>query len=217
MVTEKREHPLRRDYLLLSILAAPALLLLFTIGRYYGYYYDNKFFNLLTLELWEHFRLYLYLGSHYHVPSSIFSYLAYPLFLLLGPGDLPLELLAAIFHIATVYFSFRLGERFHGRPLGLLFALFAGLGPIHLIQVYTLPDLSFAIFLNISAVYYFLTGFKSHSIQLITAFRLFGRINIISQSPQVLNSFSRCFKIFPTHRLFGAEGRFLYFLVRRFG
>lgn len=165
MAMGKRERPLRRDYLLLSILAAPALLLLFTIGRYYGYYYDNKFFNLLTLELWERFRLYLYLGSHYHVPSSIFSYLAYPFFLLLGPGDLPLELLAAIFHIVTVYFSFRLGERFHGRSLGLLFALFAGLGPIHLIQVYTLPDLSFAIFLNISAVYYFLTGSKDLSRQ----------------------------------------------------
>lgn len=158
MKSKKKEYTVRKDFLFLGILAAPALLLLFTIDRYYGYYYDNKFFNLLTLEIWEHFRVYLYLGSHYHVPSSIFSYLAYPFFLVLGPGDYPLELLAGIFHIGTVYYSFKLGERFHGRQLGLLFALFVGLAPIHLIQVYTLPDLSFAVFLNTSAVYYFLDG-----------------------------------------------------------
>ena len=97
------------------------------------------------------------------MPSSIFSYLAYPLFLVLGPGDFPLELLASVFHLATVYLSYRLGGLFHGRTLGLLFALFVGLAPIHLIQVYTLPDLSFAIFLNTASVYFFLSGLKDIS------------------------------------------------------
>ena len=145
------------------ILLLPAAVFAFTLDRYYGYYYDNKFFNLLALDLWESPRLYLYLGSHYHVPSALYSYLAYPFFLVFGPGDLALELLSSIFHILTVLVCYMLGVRFHGKVFGSVFAVLVALSPMHLIQIYTLPDLSFAVFLSVSALYLYMTGLEDRS------------------------------------------------------
>lgn len=154
---------LRRAYPLCLILIVPAVLFALTLDKYYGYYYDNKFFNLLALDLLEDFKVYLYLGSHYHVPSTLFSYFSYLLFLVLGPGDLAIELLATVFHLLTVCVCYRLGTDFHGRSTGIVFAILVAIAPILLIQVYTLPDLSFAVFLNITSVYLFLTGLKKLS------------------------------------------------------
>lgn len=145
------------------ILLLPAVVFACTLNRYYGYYYDNKFFNLLALELWESPRLYLYLGSHYHVPSTLYSYLAYPFFLVLGPGDLALELLSSIFHILTVLVCYMIGARFHGKVFGSVFAVLVALSPIHLIQIYTIPDLSFAVFLSVSALYLYMRGLEERS------------------------------------------------------
>ncbi|MBI1911164.1 MAG: hypothetical protein HYS21_04105 [Deltaproteobacteria bacterium] len=155
-------------YWLAVILGLPAILLVFTLDRYYGYYYDNKFFNLLALKLLEQFKIYFYLGSHYHVPSSIFSYIAYLFMLVLGPGDLAMEAPAAIFHLLTAFACYKLGRHFHGEIFGLVFSVLVGLAPIHLIQIYTIPDLSFAIFLNVGSLYYFLTGLETSSVKRIT-------------------------------------------------
>lgn len=160
MAAEERR---KIDLPLIFIFALPAVLFAFTLGRFYGHYYDNKFFNMLALELWERPSFYFYLGSHYHVPSSLYSYIAYPFFFLFGPGDLAMETPAAVFHTLTVYLCYKLGHAFYGRAVGLVFALLVALSPIHLIQVYTLPDLSFAVFLNAASLYFFTTGLKNKS------------------------------------------------------
>lgn len=154
---------------LILILLLSSALFYSTLGRYYGYYYDNKFFNLLALELWESPRLYLYLGSHYHVPSSLFSYILYPLYLVFGPGDFPTELLAAVFHLLTVVLCYMLGS-LHSRKTGLVFSALTAFAPIHLIQVYTIPDLSFAVFLSALSLYLFMRGVeKASSVHLLAA------------------------------------------------
>ncbi len=145
------------------MLVSPAVLFAFTLGRYYGYYYDNKFFNLLALDLLEDLRVYLYLGSHYHVPSSIYSYLSYLVMLLLGPGDIAVEIPAAAAHLATVYLCYSLGRRFSGTSVGIVFGVLVAWAPIHLIQIYTMPDLSLAIFFNVAAIYLFLLGLEARS------------------------------------------------------
>lgn len=151
------------------LLFSPALLFAFTLGRYYGYYYDNKFFNLLALELLEDLSVYLYLGSHYHVPSSIYSYLSYLVMLFLSPGDVAVELPAAISHLATVYLCYLLGKRFLSLSVGIVFGALVAWGPMHLIQVYTMPDLSLAILLNVAAIYLFLAGLETFSAARVAA------------------------------------------------
>ncbi len=145
------------------LLFSPAVLFVFTLGRYYGYYYDNKFFNLLALDLLGNPGLYLYLGSHYHVPSSLYSYLSYFFMLFLGTGDIAVEIPAALSHLATVYLCYLLGRRFVGLSVGIVFGVLVAWAPIHLIQVYTTPDLSLAILFNIAAIYLFLAGLESRS------------------------------------------------------
>lgn len=145
------------------MLVSPAVLFVFTLGRYYGYYYDNKFFNLLALDLLEDLRVYLYLGSHYHVPSSIYAYLSYLVMLILGPGDVAVEIPAALSHLATVYLCYSLGRRFLGTSVGIVFGVLVAWAPIHLIQIYTMPDLSLAILLNVAAIYLFLLGLEARS------------------------------------------------------
>lgn len=142
------------------ITAALTVLFVRTLDGYYGYYYDNKFFNLLALDLWEDFRPVLYLGSHYHVPSSLYSYISYPFMVLFGPGDLAMEVPAAVFHVLTVLLCYRLGSFLGGRLVGVVFAALVAASPMHLVQVYTLPDLNFAVFLNVAAFYLFMTGFE---------------------------------------------------------
>lgn len=145
------------------MLVSLVVLFAFTLGRYYGYYYDNKFFNLLALDLLEDLRVYLYLGSHYHVPSSIYSYLSYLVMLIFGPGDIAVEIPAALSHLATVYLCYRLGRRFLGTSVGIVFGVLVAWAPIHLIQIYTMPDLSLAILLNVAAIYLFLLGLEARS------------------------------------------------------
>lgn len=145
------------------LLFSPGVLFAFTLGRYYGYYYDNKFFNLLAIELLEDPGLYLYLGSHYHVPSSLYSYLSYLIMLFIGPGDIAVEIPAAISHLATVYLCYLLGKRFIGLSAGIVFGALVAWAPMHLIQIYTMPDLSLAILLNVAAIYLFLAALESFS------------------------------------------------------
>lgn len=142
---------------------SPAVLFAFTLGRYYGYYYDNKFFNLLALELLDDPSLYLYLGSHYHVPSSLYSYLSYLIMLVIGPGDIAVEIPAALSHLATAYLCYVLGRRFLGKPVGIAFGVLVAWAPMHLVQVYTMPDLSLAVLFNVAAIYLFLVGLETRS------------------------------------------------------
>ncbi len=152
-----------RRLAILLMLVSPAVLFVFTLGDYYGYYYDNKFFNLLALDLLEDLGVYLYLGSHYHVPSSLYSYLSYLVMLILGPGDIAVEIPAAVSHLATVYLCYRLGRKFLGTSVGIVFGVLVAWAPIHLIQIYTMPDLSLAILFNVAAIYLFLLGLEARS------------------------------------------------------
>ena len=77
---------LKNNGILIGILFVPLAIFIFTVGRYYGFFYDNHYFSLLALDLLSGFKLYAYIGSHYSVHSSLLSYLFYPFFVLLCPG-----------------------------------------------------------------------------------------------------------------------------------
>lgn len=141
----------------------PITVFIFTLGRYYGFYYDNHYFNLLALDLMDKFKPYFYIGSHYSIHSTLFSYLLYPVFIIFGPTDLSIELVSGLFHLLTVFICFRLGRRFYSKEFGLIFAALVALAPIHLINIYTWPELSFVVFLNLLSIYYFLVGFQERA------------------------------------------------------
>lgn len=149
--------------MLFAALAMPIVIFIFSIGRYYGFYYDNHYFNLLALDLMGGFRPWLYLGSHYTIHSSLYSWLVLPLFYLFGPTDFSMELLSAIFHLGTIVFCFKLGNGFFNRKIGIIFAFLVSIAPIYLLNIYTWPEYSLIAFLNLSSIYYFLTGFSEGS------------------------------------------------------
>lgn len=154
---------IRTQYILLSILLLPTVIFIFTLARYYGFYYDNHYFNLLALDLMEKFRPYLYLGSHYSIHSSLYSYLVLPLFHIFGPTDFSLELLSSLFHLCTIFVCFKLGRRFFDQSIGWVFAFLVAIAPIHLVNIYTWPEYSLITFLNTLSIYYFLAGFQDMS------------------------------------------------------
>ncbi|OGX46338.1 MAG: hypothetical protein A3G38_00400 [Omnitrophica WOR_2 bacterium RIFCSPLOWO2_12_FULL_51_8] len=147
------------------IVSLPAAIFVLTLGRYYGFYYDNHYFNLLSQELIGHFKVYFYLGSHYTVHSSFYSYLLYPLFLIFGPSNFSAQLLSACFHLLAVLVCYKLGGRFFSRGLGLIFAALFAAAPFFLINVYTLSEYSLTVFLNLTCLYYFLLAFEERSRQ----------------------------------------------------
>lgn len=151
---------MKDNFLLFSAFVIPVLIFVFTLGRYYGFYYDNHYFNLLALDLMQGLRPWLYLGSHYTIHSSLYSWLVLPLFYIFGPADFSMELLSSIFHLGTILLCFKLGEKFFSRSIGIIFAFLVSVAPIYLVNIYTWPECSLIAFLNLAAIYYFLAGFQ---------------------------------------------------------
>lgn len=164
---------LKNNLLLLPALFMPISIFIFTLGKYYGYYYDNHHFNLLALDLMDKFQAIFYIQG-YTLHSSFFSYLLYPLFNIFGPTDLSIELLAAFFHLGTIFICFKLGERFFNRIFGSIFATLVGIAPNYIINIYTWQVYSFISFLNILAIYYFTVALEERSLpKLITSSLLY--------------------------------------------
>ncbi|MDP2941078.1 MAG: glycosyltransferase family 39 protein [Candidatus Omnitrophota bacterium] len=154
---------IKRHSLLLATLAIPCLIFIFTLGKYYGIYYDNHYFHLLGMGLLENFRVFLYLGSHYTVHSSLYSYLLYPVFFLFGPSDLTMESVSAVFHLLSILLCFKLGSRIFSRACGYVFAALFAVAPFFLINIYTVNEYSLTVFLNLAGTYYFLSAFAENS------------------------------------------------------
>lgn len=152
-------------YLLILTLSLPVIIFIFTLGKYYGFYYDNHHFNLLALDLLEKFRPYLYTGTNYTIHSTFYAYLLYPVFKIFGPTDFSVELVSAIFHLLTIVVCFRLGKRLFNQDLGLIFAFLVAISPLYLVNIYTWSENSFIFFLNALSIYYFLSGFQETSAQ----------------------------------------------------
>jgi len=119
--------------------------------------------NLLALDMMDKFRPYLYLGSHYSIHSALYSYLAYPFFFIFGPTDFSMELVAALFHLATIIVCFKLAEKFISRTTGLIFAYLVSVAPIYLINIYTWSEYGLVAFLNVLSVYIFCLALSGSS------------------------------------------------------
>ena len=154
---------IKNNLLFLPALAMPAVIFAFTISRYYGFYYDNHYFNLLALEMMDKFRLCFYLGSTYSIHSTVFSYLVYPFFYIFGPTDFSMEFVSALFHLGVVIVCYKLGKDFFSKAFGLIFAYLVAVAPLYLINVYTWNEYTLIAFLNILSVYYYLRAFREHS------------------------------------------------------
>ena len=154
---------IRDNLFLLPALALPVVIFAFTLSRYYGFYYDNHYFNLLALEMMDKFRLCFYLGSTYSIHSTLFSYLVYPFFYIFGPTDFSMEFVSALFHLGVVIVCYKLGKDFFSKAFGLIFAYLVAVAPLYLINVYTWNEYTLIAFLNILSVYYYLCAFREHS------------------------------------------------------
>ncbi|MDP2905759.1 MAG: glycosyltransferase family 39 protein, partial [Candidatus Omnitrophota bacterium] len=154
---------IRANLFLLPALAMPVVIFAFTFSRYYGFYYDNHYFNLLALEMTDKFRLCFYLGSTYSIHSTVFSYLVYPFFYIFGPTDFSMEFVSALFHLGVIIVCFQIGKDFFSKAFGLVFAYLVAVAPIYLINVYTWNEYTLIAFLNILSVYYYLRAFREHS------------------------------------------------------